>query len=113
MIRFTKEEKIAVIFLLACLFTGTVVLYYKTLNPASGIFVGPDGGWIEGSKRININTASGEELILIKGIGPVLAERIVSYREKHGSFKRPEDIRNVKGLGGGTYDKIKKQITLE
>jgi len=55
-------------------------------------------------KKININTASVEELAQLKGIGPSHAAKIVAYREKNGPFKVPEDLRQVSGIGQKTVE---------
>jgi len=62
--------------------------------------------------QININTASKEELIRLKRIGPSLAERIITYRETHGPFLKREDILNVKGLGQKFWEANKELITV-
>jgi len=49
--------------------------------------------------RVNINTASAELLVTLPGIGPVLAERIIAYREEHGHFTALEDLLQVSGIG--------------
>ena len=113
MIKFTKEEKIILLFLGATFLIGTAVLYYKSLNPKSHPFIRFEETSIEISEKININRATRKELVKIKGIGPALSGRIMSYREKHGHFKTAEDIKNVKGIGDKTFEKIKRQITLE
>lgn len=61
---------------------------------------------------VNINNAGAEELQAVRGIGPVLAERVVSYRQSNGQFKKLEDLRQVKGIGTAKFEKIKDQITL-
>ena len=61
---------------------------------------------------VNINQATLEDFQHIKGIGPVLAERIVSYRDANGKFKSLEQIKEVKGIGGAKFEKIKSQITV-
>ena len=50
-------------------------------------------------QKVNINTASAGELTQLKGIGPVIAARIIAYREKNGAFKMPEDLMQVSGIG--------------
>ena len=61
---------------------------------------------------VNVNTASAEELEALTGIGPALAEAIVSYRDEHGAFKTPEDLMNVKGIGEGKLEALRGEITL-
>ncbi len=60
----------------------------------------------QGEERININTASAEELERLPGIGPALASRIVEHRRKHGRFKRPQDIIIVRGVSAKLYRRI-------
>ncbi len=48
---------------------------------------------------LDINTASAEEFVKVKGIGAKKAERIISYREEHGKFNSIEELKNVKGIG--------------
>jgi competence protein ComEA len=57
-------------------------------------------------ERIDINTASVEELQRLPGVGPVLASRIVEHRRKHGPFKRPQDIVIVRGMSAKLYRRI-------
>lgn len=59
---------------------------------------------------VNVNSATPKELISLKGIGPVLAERIVAFRQKNGSFKNASDLIKVKGIGEGKLGKIKDNI---
>ena len=63
------------------------------------------------SNKININTASKDELMRVAGIGEVIANRIITYRQKK-SFKSIEDIKNVSGIGNAVYEKIKNFITV-
>ncbi len=57
-------------------------------------------------KRININSASVEELMQLPGIGQKLAERIIAHRARHGAFKRPQDIIIVRGMSARRYRQI-------
>lgn len=59
---------------------------------------------------ININTADMETLMKLNGIGKVKAKAIIEYREKNGPFKSIEEIKNVKGIGEATFQKIKDRI---
>ena len=63
--------------------------------------------------KININTATKDQLTQLKGVGPVIADRIIEYREKNGKFKTVEEITEVKGIGKGTFEVIKELITVE
>ena len=63
--------------------------------------------------RININSASREELIKLKGVGPANADRIIEYREKHGPFQKAEDITKVKGIGEKKWEANRDVITVE
>lgn len=63
--------------------------------------------------KININTASADELDLLPGIGPVYAQRIIDYRKKNGPFKTISEIQNVSGIGPKTFEKLKGLITVK
>ncbi len=62
---------------------------------------------------INLNTATLEELDSLPGIGEVLAQRILDYREEHGGFQSLEDLMKVDGIGESTFEELKGKITLE
>ena len=61
---------------------------------------------------IDINSANEEELQIIPRIGPVLAERIIQYRQENGLFGRVEDLKQVKGIGKATFKKIVPYISI-
>lgn len=63
--------------------------------------------------KVNINTASREELMKLKGIGPVYADRIIEHRKERGPFQKPEDIMKVKGIGEGTWEANEDVITVK
>ena len=64
------------------------------------------------NKIININFAGKNELELLPGIGPELAQRIIDYRKNIGAFKKKEDLKNVTGIGEKKYEAIKDLITI-
>ena len=62
--------------------------------------------------RININTATSQELQTLPRIGPALAQRIIEYRRISGEFSTVDDLTNVKGVGEKTLEKIRDSITV-
>lgn len=62
--------------------------------------------------KVNLNTASKEELMTLSGIGEARAQSILDYREEHGPFGSIEDIRQVEGIKDGIYNRIKDKITV-
>ena len=61
---------------------------------------------------ININTASLDELCDLPGIGQVLAQRIIDYRQKNGGFQSVSELQNVSGIGDAKYAAIKDLVTV-
>lgn len=59
---------------------------------------------------INLNTATQEELDSLPGIGPSKALDIIAYRKEHQGFKTIEELKNVKGIGDATFNKLKDKI---
>jgi competence ComEA-like helix-hairpin-helix protein len=129
--KLTRQEQIVVLLLIAGLFTGSAVLIIRgrpeppagePLNfavelpkPTTGSSVGTRASKIEKERgeKIDINVATPEELVSLPGIGPVLAGRIVEYREDIGRFTTPSEIIEVKGIGEGKYRMIEEYITVD
>ena len=63
--------------------------------------------------QIDLNTASAEELQRLPGIGPVLAERIVTYRENVGRFRSTEELTEIDGIGQGILHGLEGMICVE
>lgn len=64
-------------------------------------------------EKININTATKEELDTLPGIGPSIASKIINYRQENGKFKNIEELKEVSGIGEAKYEKIKDLITIK
>lgn len=60
--------------------------------------------------KVNINTASAQDLDALPGIGPTISQRIVSYRQQNGPFKRLEDLKEAKLINNSTFEKIKDLV---
>jgi competence ComEA-like helix-hairpin-helix protein len=56
--------------------------------------------------KLNLNTASEQQLMMLPTVGPAKAERIVTWRKKNGGFKRTADLRRVKGFGYKTFKRL-------
>lgn len=83
----------------------------------SGVSVGTEGTKSEGNDtdsagKVNINTASKEELKTLNGIGDTRAESILSYRELNGPFQTIEALMQVDGIKEGVFNKMKDSITV-
>ncbi|MCR4328170.1 MAG: helix-hairpin-helix domain-containing protein [Patescibacteria group bacterium] len=66
----------------------------------------------EVSGKVNINTANLDALDTITGVGTTIAQRIIDYRNENGDFQTIEEIKNVKGIGDATFEKMKNEITI-
>jgi competence protein ComEA len=62
--------------------------------------------------KVNINSATAEQLVVLPGVGPKLAARIVEHRQKAGSFKTVQELMNVRGIGEKNFEKIQGYLTV-
>ena len=69
--------------------------------------------WAEDLPKININTASADGLVQLKGVGEKKAALIIEFRETNGLFKIPEDFLKVPGIGPKTFEANKNRIVVE
>lgn len=65
-----------------------------------------------GEQKININTASLDELQKLPRVGPQVAQRIIDFRKEHGNFKKIEEIMKVRGIGEKTFNQLKDLIVV-
>ena len=70
----------------------------------------------EGTKpqdgKVNLNTATKEELMTLSGVGESRADSIIAYREENGRFQNTEELMQIRGIKEGLYNKIKDNITV-
>ena len=67
-------------------------------------------GKAQSTEKVNLNTATAEQLQTLPGIGPAMAKRVLEYRAKIGKFTKVEEILNVKGFGEKRFQKIKDRL---
>jgi competence protein ComEA len=65
------------------------------------------------ANRINLNTASADELKTLPGIGPGFAARIIEHREKYGPFRRAEHLMIIRGISEKRFAKLREFVTVE
>ncbi len=63
--------------------------------------------------KLNLNTATEDQLMLLPTVGPSKAERIVVWRKKNGGFKRVADLRRVKGFGYRTFKRLEPMLDIK
>jgi competence ComEA-like helix-hairpin-helix protein len=101
----SESEKRVLIFIIFVLLVGSIACFFRT-NPqkeTKSLTAFP----------ISINSATEEELILLPGIGEVIAKKIVDYRIKNKGFQTKDEIIKVKGIGKIKFEKIKDKICVE
>jgi comEA protein len=101
----SESEKKVLIFIIFVLLIGSL----------AGFFCPTPSKQTETLKvlSISINSACEEELILLPGIGEVIAKRILDYRSQNNGFKSKDEIMRVKGIGKVKFEKIKDKICVE
>lgn len=121
MLAWERTERVIIAGLIVAVFAGigvgafrkgvaSAAVQLKQFNPdeyrAGTVETAPD-------LRVNINQATADELVRLRGVGKVLADRIVEYRLQNGLFLSIAEIKNVKGVGNALFEKIKDNIATE
>lgn len=81
---------------------------YHIVEDGVNYYIAPSNN----GNKISINTADVVALDMLPGIGPTLANRIISYREENGNFTAIEQLKNIEGLGDAAFEKIKDLVRL-
>ena len=114
----TKNSNTIAVILIVTLFIGVIlgVLFSDRFSRTTVIFTGRNNNSTSATEetvaKININTASADELSILPGLGTEISERIIAYRQKHGPFLSIDEITNVDGIGDKKFEAIKDYITV-
>jgi competence protein ComEA len=96
-----------IVLLLGALLCGPAVVAQQPASPSAA-----EATKTAVQPSLNLNTATLAQLQSLPGVGPTLASRIIEYRQKNGSFKKIEELMNVKGIGEKNFLKLKPLITV-
>ena len=90
-----------------------VIVVPKVGEEAEAIPAGTTSKEVAKEGKVNINTATVEELKTLKGVGEKKAEAIIEYRKKNGSFKTKEDLMKVRGIGKKLFESFEERIVTQ
>ena len=94
------------------LYVALITLMIAFSSIAFAEEAGPASGASQPAGVVNINTASPTQLALLPGVGAKGAQRIVDYRNEHGSFRKTSDLMQVKGIGAKSFERLAPYISL-
>ena len=106
-VKFQKIRTACVLTLCLVLLCGSIPALAQKADADPAPAVGSAGG-----AKVNLNSATAEQLTSLPGIGPATARLIIEHRTKTGKFSRIEELMNVKGIGEKKFQSIKDLITL-
>lgn len=111
------QSKLLLILIALAAFSAAIIIEYlpqkersRTPFVKSAVKPAENGSSYDNSGKLDINTATKDELIKLNGIGEKLADRIIKYRENNGGFEAIEELANVPGIGEKTVDKLRDRI---
>ena len=128
---FTRTEQRVILFLSGTLVVGAGIRLYQEASPSQRQFDyrSIDSSFAEFRERVamdtihpktgrevksvDVNSASKEDLMTLPGIGPVLAQRILEYRESQGGFESVDELQNVKGISKKKLEKLRPLVVVE
>lgn len=90
-----------------------VIVVPKVGEEAEAIPAGETRNEATKEEKVNINTATVEELKTLKGVGEKKAEAIIEYRKKNGSFQTKEDLMKVRGIGKKLFESFQERIVTQ
>lgn len=114
----SKKSSTIVMIIITTLFIGVIlgVLFSEHFSKTTVIYTGKSNFVINPTDaatiKIDINTATAEELSMLPGLGLELSERIIAYRQMHGPFLTVDDLTYVEGIGKNKLDSIREYITV-
>jgi competence protein ComEA len=73
---------------------------------------GPTGSGATATGKVDLNTATADQLDTLPGVGPAMAQRIITYRTQHGGFRSIEELQQVSGIGDARYQDLKDLVTV-
>jgi competence protein ComEA len=79
---------------------------------AVGVPAGSDSPTGSGGGPVNLNTATVQQLETLPGVGPVLAQHIIDYRDQHGGFTSVDQLRQVSGIGDAKFADLRNRVTV-
>lgn len=110
-------DKISLMAIIICLFVIICFIFYNSLYPLFNLRIkeANNSGQVFNNEtmKLNVNTASEDELISLNGIGEKIAKEIIVYRNINGDFKTIDELIDINGIGKKTLEEIKKYLTAE
>jgi competence protein ComEA len=110
MFHWTKQERQVILFLASVALLGHGIRFLKTYHGQKKIVA---NFFAEDLGKVNLNTASKELLMSVSGIGPVLAGRIIEYRQEKRGFGNIDELKNIKGITHYRFELIKDYLILK